>query len=65
MSAMFSPASAERIRPAGYALELTGEWLYIFKPLVSSTALYIRGLLRGICLIVSFHEGEGYARACP
>jgi len=46
--------SAGRVRS-----ELTGEWLYVFKPRVASTVLYVKLILRGGCLIVSFHEDEG------
>lgn len=46
--------SAGRVRAVS-----TGEWLYIFKPHVASTVLYIKLILRSGCLIVSFHEDEG------
>jgi hypothetical protein len=46
--------SAGRLRSAS-----TGEWLYIFKPHVASTVLYVKLILRSGCLIVSFHEDEG------
>ena len=39
--------------------ESTGDWLYIFKPHIASTILYVKLILRNGCLIVSFHEDEG------
>ncbi len=36
----------------------TGEWMYLFKPQVSETILYVRVILRNICVVVSFHEDE-------
>jgi hypothetical protein len=39
--------------------EGTGEWMYIFKPLVAGTVVYLKLVIRGSCLIVSFHEDEG------
>ena len=43
--------SAGRIRS-----EHTGEWLYVFLPLVAGETLYVKLVLRADCLIVSFHE---------
>jgi hypothetical protein len=39
--------------------EGTGEWMYVFKPLVAGTPVYLKLVLREGCLIVSFHEDEG------
>lgn len=39
--------------------EGTGEWMYVFKPLVAGSLVYLKLLLREGCLIVSFHEDEG------
>ena len=36
----------------------TGEWMYLFKPQLSGTALYIKLILRSDCVVVSFHEDE-------
>jgi hypothetical protein len=36
----------------------TGEWLYLFKPQVSETVLYVKVILRNNCVVVSFHEDE-------
>jgi hypothetical protein len=41
--------------------EGTGEWMYVFKPLVAGTPVYLKLVLREGCLIVSFHEDEGDA----
>lgn len=39
--------------------ELTGEWMYVFKPRVAETRVYIKLILRNDCVIVSFHENAG------
>lgn len=39
----------------------TGEWLYVFKPVVAGTVLYLKVILRNDCIVVSFHEDEGDA----
>ena len=44
-------ASAGRIRSA-----ISGEWMYVFKPTVTGTRLYVKLILRGDCIIISFHE---------
>lgn len=36
--------------------ERTREWLYVFKPAVAGTRLYVKVLLRNECFVVSFHE---------
>jgi len=46
-------ASASEIR------ETTGEWMYVFKPVVGGQNIYVKPLLRQDCLVVSFHEDEG------
>ena len=43
--------SAGRIRSA-----ISGEWMYVFKPTVTGTRLYVKLILRGDCIIISFHE---------
>ena len=43
--------SAGRIRST-----ITGEWMYVFKPTVTGTQLYLKLILRGDCIIISFHE---------
>jgi Motility quorum-sensing regulator, toxin of MqsA len=37
----------------------TPEWLYIFKPEVGGSVLYVKLIVRAECLVVSFHEDEG------
>jgi hypothetical protein len=37
----------------------TGEWMYIFKPALLGSVLYVKLLLRADCIVVSFHEDEG------
>lgn len=44
---------AERIES-----EITGEWMYVFKPRVAGTGLYVKLILRSDCVIVSFHEED-------
>ncbi len=39
--------------------EHTGEWMYVFKPSVAETLVYLKLLLRSACVVVSFHEEEG------
>jgi hypothetical protein len=36
----------------------TGEWMYLFKPQVSATILYVKVILRNDCVVISFHEDE-------
>ena len=35
---------------------ISGEWMYVFKPTVTGTRLYVKLILRGDCIIISFHE---------
>jgi|HubBroStandDraft_5_1064220.scaffolds.fasta_scaffold96669_2 hypothetical protein len=39
--------------------EHTGEWMYVFKPSVAGTVVYLKLVLRAECLVVSFHDDEG------
>jgi hypothetical protein len=39
--------------------ESTGEWMYLFKPLLAGTVLYVKVILRDDCIVVSFHENKG------
>ena len=41
------------------ASETTGEWMYVFKPDVGGQIIYVKLVLRGDCVVVSFHEDEG------
>jgi hypothetical protein len=36
----------------------TGEWLYVFKPQVAGSGLYIKVALRANCVLISFHADE-------
>jgi len=35
---------------------ITREWMYLFNPRVAGTRLYMKLILRGDCIVVSFHE---------
>ena len=39
----------------------TGEWMYVFKPTVAGTVIYVKMVLRDDCVVISFHDegGEG------
>ena len=37
---------------------VTGEWLYIFKRHAEEELVYIKLILRGECVLVSFHQDE-------
>jgi hypothetical protein len=39
--------------------EHTGEWMYVFKPSLVGTLVYLKLVLRAECVVVSFHEDEG------
>ena len=39
--------------------EHTGEWMYVFKPSVVGTVVYLKLVLRAECVVVSFHEDQG------
>jgi hypothetical protein len=39
--------------------EHTSEWMFVFKPVVAGTLVYLKLVLRAECLVVSFHEDEG------
>ena len=38
--------------------EHTGEWMYIFKPMVAEVVVYLRLIVRGDCIVVSFHSDD-------
>jgi hypothetical protein len=42
-----------------FASVVTGEWMYVFKPLVGNTQLYVKLILRDHCVVVSFHDDHG------
>ena len=38
----------------------TGEWMYVFKPEVAGTVVYVKAILRAReCRVISFHEQGG------
>ena len=43
---------------ARIASEVTGEWLYVFKPRVGGSIIYVKLILREDCIVISFHEDE-------
>ncbi len=52
-------AGLERRESAGRRVsETTGEWMYIFKATRGGVRLYVKLILRGDCVVVSFHEDE-------
>lgn len=34
----------------------TAEWLYVFKPPIAGSALYVKLVLRASCVVISFHR---------
>src|ERR1700720_1295818 len=36
----------------------TGEWMYVFKPELAGSVLYVKVILRTNCVLISFHEDE-------
>ncbi len=36
----------------------TSEWLYVFKPWILGTVLYVKLVLRAHCVVVSFHKEQ-------
>jgi len=34
------------------------EWMYLFTPTVMGTKLYLKVIVRGECVIISFHEAD-------
>jgi motility quorum-sensing regulator/GCU-specific mRNA interferase toxin len=38
--------------------EATDEWMYVFKPIVGETVVYVKVAVRDDCIVVSFHEDE-------
>jgi hypothetical protein len=41
----------------------TGAWMYVFKPAVAGTVVYLKLLVRTVCVVVSFHEDEAEGEA--
>jgi hypothetical protein len=40
--------------------EATGEWMYVFKPLLGFIVFYVKLVLRSSCIVVSFHEEQNH-----
>jgi len=57
-------ADGGRLRRAP-RIRLTGEWMYVFKPAVADTVVYLKLVVRTACVVVSFHEDEGEADEEP
>lgn len=36
--------------------EYTGEWMYVFKPQIAEVVVYLKLVVRGDCIVVSFHS---------
>jgi hypothetical protein len=36
-----------------------GEWMYLFRPKIAGTILYVKVIVRSNCIVISFHEDEG------
>jgi hypothetical protein len=41
-----------------FVSEVTGEWMYVFKPKVGGIVVYVKLILRRGCVVVSFHADE-------
>jgi hypothetical protein len=54
LSKLTAEDSAGRLESA-----TTGEWMYLFKPSLAETVLYVKLVLRNDCIVVSFHADEG------
>jgi hypothetical protein len=39
--------------------------MYVFKPAVADTVVYLKLVVRTACVVVSFHEDEGEANEEP
>jgi hypothetical protein len=60
LSALTADDFAQRIES-----DATGEWMYVFKPAVAGTIVYLKLVVRASCVVVSFHEDEGEADEEP
>ena len=36
----------------------TGEWMYVFKPMVAGERVYVKLIVRTDCIVISFHEDD-------
>jgi hypothetical protein len=53
LAALTADDFAERLES-----EATGEWMFVFKPVVAGTVVYLKLVVRIACVVVSFHEDE-------
>jgi len=53
LAKLMAEDSAGRLRSAA-----TGEWMYLFKPLLAGMVLYVKVILRNDCVVISFHEDD-------
>lgn len=53
LSALEADDSAGRIQST-----VNDEWLYLWKPELTGTVVYLKVALRDDCIVVSFHESE-------
>lgn len=51
--------SLTEVDSAGRLASTTGEWMYLFKPVLAGLMLYVKVILRTDCVVLSFHEDEG------
>ena len=49
---------AEVRRPVEGMMAADRDWLYVFKPKVAATVLYLKVAIRQDCIVVSLHEDE-------
>jgi Motility quorum-sensing regulator, toxin of MqsA len=43
----------------------TGEPMYVFKPKISGSIIYLKLIVRQTCVVVSFHEDQGESGGAP
>lgn len=49
----------ERDSAGRLASAVTGEWMYVFKPVIEARIIYVKVIIRTNCIVVSFHGDEG------
>ena len=60
LSALTVEDFAERVES-----EQTAEWMYVFKPEVARTLVYLKVVLRADCVVISLHEDKADAGEEP
>ena len=40
--------------------ETTGEWMHVFKPSLGSSTVHVKLIIRGSCVVVSFHQEQSH-----